>query len=95
MGRYARSTFSQKTRSLSCERTFELAQDPAGFTYPKLYDLIGTFLRIAVGINAQLRRVARRSDMRYVAIVETDAHAVEHIDAHDFVEAKRSREEAR
>ena len=62
---------------------------------PKLHDSIGARLRIAVGIDAQLRRVARRPDVRDVAIVKMDAHAVEYIDAHDIVESKRACEKTR
>jgi hypothetical protein len=49
------------------ERSFQLIQDPIGFTPPKLDELIGARLRIAVGIDAQLRRVAQRADVRDVA----------------------------
>ena len=75
------------------ERSFQLTQDPIGFAQPEFDDLIGARLRIAVGINAQLRRVARGLDVRHVAVPEIDAHAVEHIDAHDVVEAQCAREE--
>jgi hypothetical protein len=39
------------------EGLFQLTQDSVGFAQPKLDDLIGPRLRIAVGIDAQLRRV--------------------------------------
>src|SRR3989337_2541429 len=77
------------------KRAFQLTQYSVGFAPGKLHDCIGARLRIAIGINAQLRRVARRPDMRDVAIVEIDAHAVEDIDAHDVGETKRGREETR
>ena len=76
------------------ERSFQLTQDPVGFAQRKFDDLIRARLRIAVGIDAQLRRVARRPDVRDVAIVEIDAHAIEDIDARDIVEPERGREEA-
>ena len=76
------------------ERSFQLTQDPVGFAQPELHDLIRTRLRITVGIDAQLKRVARRPDVRDVTIVEIDPHPIEAIDAHDVVESKRGREKA-
>ena len=74
--------------------SFQLTQNPVGFAQCKLHDSIGARLRIAVGIDAQLRRVARRPDVRDVTIVEIDPHPIEDIDAHDVVESKRGREKA-
>ena len=79
----------------SRERSFQLTQDAVGFTQPKLHDLIRPRLRAAVGVDAQLRRVARWPNVRHVAIVEIDAHAVKHIDPNDIVETEGRREEAR
>jgi hypothetical protein len=61
------------------ERSFHLTQDSVGFAQPKLHDLIGARLRIAVGLDAQLTRVARWPDVRDVTIVKMHAHAVEDI----------------
>ena len=71
------------------ECSFQLTQDSVGFAQRKLHDLIGARLRIAIGIDAQLRRVARRPNVRDVAIAEIEAHAIEHVDAHDVVEPER------
>ena len=90
-----RHLHSYVLRKPSRERCFQLAQDPIGFAQTKLHDLIGARLRIAVGIDAQLRRVARRPDVRDFAIAEIDAHAIEHIDPHDVIESERGREEKR
>src|SRR5258705_7616306 len=79
----------------SRERSFQVTQDAVGFTQPKPHDLIRPRLRAAVGVDAQLRRVARWPDVRHVAIVEIDAHAVEHVDPNDIVEPEGRREEAR
>ena len=77
------------------ERSFELTQNALRFAQCKFDDFIGARLRIAVSIDAQLRRVARRPDVGDVAIVEINAHAVENIDAHDIVETKRGCEKPR
>ena len=42
----------------------------------RLHDFIGACLRIAVGINAQLRRVVRRPEVRHVPITEIIAARV-------------------
>src|SRR5262245_33535210 len=76
------------------EFSLQLSQDSVGFAPSELHDLISAHLRIAIGIDAQLRRVARRPDVRDVAIAEIDAHPIEDIDPHDVVESKRGREEA-
>lgn len=77
------------------ERSLQLTQNAVWFTDRKFDDLIGARLRVAVGINAQLRRVARWPDMRDIAIMKINAHAVENIDAGDFVESKHVCEESR
>ncbi len=64
--------------------SFQLTQNPVGFAQCKLHDLICARLRIAVGIDAQLRRVARRPDVGDVAVAEVDAHTIEHVDVHDI-----------
>ena len=76
------------------ESSFQLAPDSIGFAQPKLHDLISACLRIAVGVDAQLRRVARRPDVRDVTVAEIDAHPIENINADDIVESERGREEA-
>jgi len=70
------------------EGSFQLAQNPVRFAQRKLHDFIGARLRIAIGIDAQLGRVARRPYVRDVATAEVDTHAVEDIDARDIVESK-------
>jgi hypothetical protein len=87
------SSFSQSRDRTLREHAFQLTQNSVRFAQGQFHDCIGARLRIAIGINAQLGRVARRPDMRNVAIIEIDAHAVEDIDAHDVVEFKRGCEE--
>ena len=77
------------------ERSLQLTQDAVGLAHGKFDDFIGARLRIAIGINAQLRRVARRPDVRNVAVAEISAQAVEHIDPRDLVESECRREAAR
>ena len=79
----------------SAERSFQMTQDSVGFAHPNRYDVIRACSRIAVGVDAQLRCVSRRADVRDVAIAKMDPHAVEHINLHDVVESERGGEETR
>src|SRR5581483_10723610 len=77
------------------ERSFQPTQDAVGFTHAELHDPIGSGLRAAVGIDAQRRRVARRPEMRHIAVTKINAHAVQDIDAGNVVESKRGCEKPR
>ena len=71
------------------EGSFQLTQDSVRFAQAQLDDLIGARLRIAVCIDAELRRVARRPNMGNVSVAEIEAQAIEHVDAHDVIEPER------
>src|SRR5687767_9906610 len=75
------------------ECSFQLTQNAVRFTDGKVDDFIGARLQVTDGVDAQLRRVARWPEMRDIAVVEVNAHAVKNIDAGDIVESKRGCEE--
>lgn len=87
--------FFHATRYRLVKRAFEPAQNPVRFAKRELDDAIGARLRPADRINAQLRRVARRPNMRDIAVAEIDADTVKHVDSSDGVKAEGRREKAR
>ena len=70
------------------KRAFEPAQDSVGLVKGYINYTIRAWLRRANGVDAQLRRIARRPDMGDIAIAEINPHAVEHINSGDGVEAQ-------
>src|SRR5687768_16088197 len=73
----------------------QLTHDAVRLPQRNFHDLIHALPRVAVRIDAQLRRVAGWPDVHDIAIAEINAHAVEDVDARDLVEPERGCEAAR
>src|SRR5580698_9409784 len=76
------------------DRSEELAQDPPGFAEAILHDLICARLRVAVCVDAELRRVSGRANVGNVAVLERDTRSVENVDSNDVIEAEPGSEYA-